>query len=411
MTEGTCLLRSEAKEDRKQKKQKKISTETTMTLPPLPLALRFVVVVAAVVVFCIIPVVLTGCYPSSSSSFLRPLFLSISPISLSTATITATATTITTTDSSPSTSTTAAARFGVNTNGDKNSHQDLGVEDEDDDSIPQVLLITGATGRLGSKLYFELQEKMKKQQQQQYQNQQHHNPIVEVRALVRNITKAREVLQCTHCDASEGIYLGDVTDSTREGGLMTATQDGKVTTVLIAAAAGIATSPTMIKAIEFDGVVNSVRAVAMNAKSSFLPNVVLCSSMGTTQLPDTNGSGSGGHGGGDVFQAILHWKLNAEAFLSSSGIPSSIVKPCGLDDRLDHQNYTLFSGHFDQPSSNHGVTRTNVARVMTEAAGMIMRNRNNNNVPHHRFDLCSKPGPPITDYEKLIQDSRWEWEK
>ena len=192
---------------------------------------------------------------------------------------------------------------------------------------------------------------------------------------------------------------------------MTATQDGKVTTVLIAAAAGIATSPTMIKAIEFDGVVNSVRAVAMNAKSSFLPNVVLCSSMGTTQLPDTNGSGSGGHGDGDAFQAILHWKLNAEAFLSSSGIPSSIVKPCGLDDRLDHQNYTLFSGHFDQPSSNHGVTRTNVARVMTEAAGMIMRNRNNNNVPHHRFDLCSKPGPPITDYEKLIQDSRWEWEK
>lgn len=192
---------------------------------------------------------------------------------------------------------------------------------------------------------------------------------------------------------------------------MTATQDGKVTTVLIAAAAGIATSPTMIKAIEFDGVVNSVRAVAMNAKSSFLPNVVLCSSMGTTQLPDTNGSGSGGHGGGDAFQAILHWKLNAEAFLSSSGIPSSIVKPCGLDDRLDHQNYTLFSSHFDQPSSNHGVTRTNVARVMTEAAGMIMRNRNNNNVPHHRFDLCSKPGPPITDYEKLIQDSRWEWEK
>lgn len=192
---------------------------------------------------------------------------------------------------------------------------------------------------------------------------------------------------------------------------MTATQDGKVTTVLIAAAAGIATSPTMIKAIEFDGVVNSVRAVAMNAKSSFLPNVVLCSSMGTTQLPDTNGSGSGGHGGGDVFQAILHWKLNAEAFLSSSGIPSSIVKPCGLDDRLDHQNYTLFSSHFDQPSSNHGVTRTNVARVMAEAAGMIMRNRNNNNVPHHRFDLCSKPGPPITDYEKLIQDSRWEWEK
>merc|ERR1712238_11667 len=143
----------------------------------------------------------------------------------------------------------------------------------------------------------------------------------------------------------------------------------------------------------------------------------LCSSMGTTQLPDTDSSGSGsGSGDGGVFQAILHWKLNAEAFLSSSGIPSSIVKPCGLDDRLDQQNYTLFTGHFDQPSANHGVTRTNVARVMTEAASMMMMmntnmNNNNNNVPHHRFDLCSKPGPPITDYEKLIQDSRWEWEK
>merc|ERR1712238_447713 len=391
-------------------KQKKTTTESTMTLPllPRPLILRFVVVVAAVLVFCIIPVVFMGCYcyhdddngnvnvnvndiplallkevnsnndnnndqysssfSSSSSSFLRPLFLSISPISLlSTATTTALATTTTTTtDSSPSTATTvAAARFDVNTNGDKNS-QDLGVEDAD--IIPQVILITGATGRLGSKLYFDLQEKMKKQQHQQ----QHHNhhPIVEVRALVRNITKAKEVLQCTHCDASEGIYLGDVTDPTRDGGLMTATQDGTVTTVLIAAAAGIDTSPALIKAIEFEGVVNSVRAVAMNAKQhqhgpvSFLPNVVLCSSMGTTQLPDTDGSGSGsghsgghgsGSGSGSVFQAILHWKLNAEAFLSPSGIPSSIVKPCGLDDRLDQQNYTLFTGHFDQPSANHGV--------------------------------------------------------
>ena len=27
----------------------------------------------------------------------------------------------------------------------------------------------------------------------------------------------------------------------------------------------------------------------------------------------------------------MFWKLNAEAFLSSSGIPSAIVKPCVLD--------------------------------------------------------------------------------
>merc|ERR1712238_104764 len=291
-------------------KQKKTTTESTMTLPllPRPLILRFVVVVAAVLVFCIIPVVFMGCYcyhdddngnvnvnvndiplallkevnsnndnnndqysssfSSSSSSFLRPLFLSISPISLlstaTTAAIVTTTTTTTTTDSSPSTATTvAAARFDVNTNGDKNS-QDLGVEDAD--IIPQVILITGATGRLGSKLYFDLQEKMKKQQHQQ----QHHNhhPIVEVRALVRNLTKAKEVLQCTHCDASEGIYLGDVTDPTHDGGLMMATQDGTVTTVLIAAAAGRTTAPALIQAIELEGVVNSVRAVAMNAKQA-----------------------------------------------------------------------------------------------------------------------------------------------
>ena len=60
-----------------------------------------------------------------------------------------------------------------------------------------TVLITGATGRLGSLLYSEAVSKA---------------GIGKVRAFVTNVTKARESLKCDKCDASEGIYAGNVTD-------------------------------------------------------------------------------------------------------------------------------------------------------------------------------------------------------
>ena len=58
-------------------------------------------------------------------------------------------------------------------------------------SSNRTVVVTGATGRSGVLTYKALQAKG-----------------LNVRAVVRNITKARLVLNCSACDASEGIFVG-----------------------------------------------------------------------------------------------------------------------------------------------------------------------------------------------------------
>merc|ERR1712217_822910 len=93
------------------------------------------------------------------------------------------------------------------------------------------------------------------------------------------------------------------------------------------------------------------------------------------------------------------------AFLMSSGLDVSIVKPCGLHDGAGGQNM-LVVGHDDDMVGMKPplVARADVARVMLhsllhpeEAAGL-------------RFDLCSKAGPPTTDVAALIKASRYSWQ-
>jgi len=260
----------------------------------------------------------------------------------------------------------------------------------------EIVVVTGATGRLGSKLYFEL--RLKQQQMIQMNDGStnddttSNNIISEVRAVVRNRTKARTVLGCTRCDETEGIYLGDITDP---NGLESVMRDGKVTALAIAAGSSPYSSKDVQRAVEFDGVVNSVRALAMKNvnNGNKAPKVVLCSSMGTAGPLGPHSMGN-----------ILHWKLNAEAFLSTVGLPSFIVKPCGLKDDIG-TNHTLYTGNFDTPSKYYTITRDNVAHIMAEAVIMPTTHH------HYRFDLCSKPGNPTNDFKKVIEDSRWEWEK
>ena len=259
----------------------------------------------------------------------------------------------------------------------------------------QVVLVTGATGRLGSRLYLSLKQR-KEIQQKRKMKVYDEVAIAEVRALVRDRAKARDILGCEACDESEGIYIGDVT---KQDGLESAARDGKVTVLAIAAGAGPGVSKEVQRAVEFEGVVNSVRAIATKRSGTAstnggAPRVVLCSSMGTTRPPSTSRIGD-----------ILFWKLNAETFLSTSGVSSTtIVKPCGLKDDIE-TSAALYTGHLDEPSEFHTVSRDNVASVMTEAVVMTTSDGG-----HHRFDLCSKPGDPTTDFKKLIEDSRWEWE-
>lgn len=243
-----------------------------------------------------------------------------------------------------------------------------------------VYLVTGATGRTGSLIYQSLQESG-----------------YETRALVTDQEKAREVLNCTQCDETEGIYIGDVTDVDT---LLPAFAG--VTGVAIAVGVSGNVSEEVMAAVEWHGVQNQVEALATNANSDGVPlvslRVALISSMGTTE-PNPSATEGG---------SVLFWKLQAEAFLMSCGVPATIVKPCGLVNLSeDLVPRTLLVGHDDALLTSTQapiVARTEVARVMTHAlvdypkAGL-------------RMDLCSEPGPTTDDLDALLDSAKWAWQQ
>jgi len=205
---------------------------------------------------------------------------------------------------------------------------------------------------------------------------------------VRNVTKARALLNCSSCGPDEGIFVGDVTVPAT----LTPAFLG-VDTVAIAAGAGAGTPKKEEKAIEFTGVENQVRALVANVTSLRSLQVVLCSSMGTT-----NPNPPPFEGGSTLF-----WKLNAEAFLGFSGVPSAIVKPCGLGTGPGGQ-HTLGVGHDDElPGVEFTVNRADVAAVMAEA--VVQRSA-------VRFLLCDKLlGRPTTDMAALLREAEWPWQQ
>lgn len=236
------------------------------------------------------------------------------------------------------------------------------------------VLVTGAAGRTGSLVYKQLKAQ----------------GVKNLRASVYSLGSARSALGCTKCDASEGIYVGDVTHPET---LVEAFRGVK--TVLCAVGAGAGMNATMQKAVEFTGVENQIRALTAGnpgvapAELTF----VLCSSMGTTDPNPAPYEGG----------PILFWKLNAEAFLGSSGVTAIVVKPGGLVDG-PAGNSTLVVGHDDVllgTVSPPVVARADVAAVMVAAA----TERSN-----LRFGLVSKPGRP-GDMHELLQSARWSWER
>ena len=237
-----------------------------------------------------------------------------------------------------------------------------------------TVLVTGAAGRTGSLLYKKLKEDSR---------------IGDVRALVRNVTKAKAVLGCTSCDPSEGIFTGDVTKPATMADAMKG-----VDALAIASAVGGDASASVMRAVEFDGVENQVRVLATQQNTSAL-RVVLCSSMGTTNPNPPPFEGG----------KVLFWKLNAEAFLVSSGIGATVVKPCGLTDSPAGEKSldTLHDDHNPSPLS-FTVSRADVAAVMAEAVAQRSSGL--------RFGLCSKAsGKPTTDLAALLESARWPWQK
>merc|ERR1712079_661553 len=124
--------------------------------------------------------------------------------------------------------------------------------------------------------------------------------------------------------------------------------------------------------------------------------VVLCSSMGTTEPTGFLEELGNGH--------IGFFKLNEEAFLMASGLPYTIVKPCGLTDDAGGKR-ELLSGHDDEMKvSPPIVPRADVARVMVAA---IFSPETATGL---RFDLCSREGTPTTDLGKFFDGARYPWQ-
>jgi len=247
------------------------------------------------------------------------------------------------------------------------------------------VVITGATGQTGSLTYNLLKSRG-----------------VEVRAFIRNITKAKEVLGCTKCDASEGIFVGDVTKPST----MVDVMQGAGALVIVTSAFPVCNPFPKCSYdkgaypvdVDFNGGKNQVEAFVKGAGG--LKPVILVSAMGTTE-PD---SGLDKMGNGQ----IGFFKLNEEAFLMASGAPYTIVKPCGLGSDKPTQD-TIVVGHDDAENWDLSVPvqRADVARVIAAAV------QNPTVAANLRFDICAKAGPPTVDKDipALLKSARYSWEQ
>ena len=309
------------------------------------------------------------------------------------------------------------------------------------------ILVLGATGRTGSLLYHNLKETLALDHLHT-----NNNDKVEVRALVRSLDKARDILHCDKCDENEGIYQGDITN-------LTSLLPAFAHVQIVAIATGMnsrsgSASRETIRAVEYIGVQNAVRALAQDMNIRDFDNngggsgssslgVVLCSSRGTTTPPPTlptttattittssyRGSNDGQRRVTNIFSDILFYKLNAEAFLGSIGMVTAIVKPCGLVDQVAG-NRTLLALHDDAPTPTGSqlIPRGDVARVMAHLVRMMMKRMRQSPSPppmtrslfsspsssldmNLRFDLCSIEGPGIQNLDRLVELAKWEWQQ
>jgi len=252
------------------------------------------------------------------------------------------------------------------------------------------VLVTGATGRTGQILYAYLKTDPR---------------VAEVRALVHGSgtgspeerKKAAAALNCSACDASDGIFYGDITVPSS----LTAAFHGMDTVAITTTTGrGAFGNDTLTKEVDFVGIQNQAAAIATGASDVSAKRVVLCTRMGTAVSPF---GPRPSHGPPAFLRNKQFWGLNAEAFLGSSGIPNTIVKPCGLDGKYGRGGKELLVGHDDRLPRHGMISRQDLAAVMVEAVA--------SRASGLRFDLCVGIGAPTTNLAKLLDDARYPWAK
>ena len=214
-------------------------------------------------------------------------------------------------------------------------------------SVSDLVLVAGATGRTGQEVVRELLAKGYR-----------------VRAFVRNIDAARVTL-----GAEIDYAVGDV----RQRETIDAALEG-VTAMISAIGASRDDPGNGPEFVDYGGVKNLAEAAADAELSQF----VLVSSAGVGREDKALNQ---------MFGNILLWKYKGEEAVRDSGVPYTIVRPGGLSNEPGGEKSLVFLQGDDYQGR---VSRADVARVLVAALGLAeARNKT--------FELFGGEGPTSMD--------------
>lgn len=257
----------------------------------------------------------------------------------------------------------------------------------------RTVTITGATGRTGSQVYLALKQQG-----------------ITVRALVRNVTKAKERLGCGNCTEGEGIFVGDVTKQET----LTAAMAGADSLVITTGPAYHCTIPAIYvgckyyagaepKSMSWEAVKAQVSAFAGSpGPSPTNRHVVLMSNDLTTSPDNFLDKIDNGHG--------CFYALNGEAFTMASWVPFTILKANGLNDG-DAGKKQIVVAHDDEGWSPMNlnyefITRSDIAQLLAYAVA------NPEKTKGLLFDVTSKKigGSPPADLSSVFAEAKYPWQ-
>ncbi|XP_015960361.1 uncharacterized protein At5g02240 [Arachis duranensis] len=246
------------------------------------------------------------------------------------------------------------------------------------DSSKRTVIVTGAGGRTGQIVYKKLKER---------------SAEYVARGLVRTEESKQKI------GAADDVFVGDIRNA---DSIVPAIQGVDALIILTSAVPQMKAGfdPTKGQRPEFyfeDGAYpeqvdwigqkNQIDA----AKAAGVKQVVLVGSMGGTDLNHPLNSLGNGN--------ILVWKRKAEQYLADSGIPYTIIRAGGLQDK-EGGIRELLVGKDDEllKTETRTIARPDVAEVCIQALNFV-------EAQFKAFDLASKPegaGSPTKDFKALF---------
>ncbi|XP_020241599.1 uncharacterized protein At2g37660, chloroplastic-like isoform X2 [Asparagus officinalis] len=249
------------------------------------------------------------------------------------------------------------------------------------DSSRRTVLVTGAGGRTGQIVYRKLKERADK---------------FNARGLVRTEASKEKI------GGADDIFVADIRDAER---IAPAVEGADVLVILTSAVPKMKPGFDPSKGgrpefyyedglypeqVDWIGQKNQIDA----AKSAGVKHIVLVGSMGgTNPNHPLNSLGNGN---------ILIWKRKAEQYLADSGIPYTIIRAGGLQDK-DGGLRELIIGKDDEllQTDTKTIPRADVAEVCIQALQF-------DEAKFKAFDLASKPegvGEPTKDFKALFSQA------